>query len=68
MKDNIGTIGITDVAAEALGDVVFVELPAVGRVVAAGLELLHVFLFIQINTYNSNFQRIIWLCRICQSC
>ena len=38
VKDNIGTVGITDVAAEALGDVVYVDLPAVGRVVAAGLE------------------------------
>lgn len=30
------TIGITDYAAEKLGDVVFVELPAVGTVVAEG--------------------------------
>ncbi len=30
------TIGITDHAQEALGDVVFLELPTVGRVVKAG--------------------------------
>lgn len=30
------TVGITAVAAEALGDVVFVELPAVGSTVEAG--------------------------------
>ncbi|MDR6865563.1 glycine cleavage system H protein [Microbacterium resistens] len=33
---DVATIGITDYAAEKLGDVVFVELPAVGTVVAAG--------------------------------
>ena len=32
------TIGITKFAAEALGDVVFVELPAKGRKVGAGAE------------------------------
>ena len=30
------TIGITDHAQEALGDLVFIELPAVGRTVSAG--------------------------------
>ena len=30
------TVGITSVAAEALGDIVFVELPAVGDTVEAG--------------------------------
>lgn len=30
------TIGITAVAAEALGDIVFLELPAVGTAVIAG--------------------------------
>ena len=30
------TIGITDHAQEALGDLVFIELPAVGRTLAAG--------------------------------
>jgi glycine cleavage system H protein len=33
-KDGTVTIGITDFAQEALGDVVFVELPEVGRKVA----------------------------------
>lgn len=32
VEGNIGTIGITDFAQDQLGDVVFVELPAVGRV------------------------------------
>ena len=36
--DGSVTIGITDHAQEALGDIVFLELPAVGRVVAAGEE------------------------------
>jgi glycine cleavage system H protein len=30
------TVGITDHAQEALGDIVFLELPAAGRTVAAG--------------------------------
>jgi glycine cleavage system H protein len=34
--DGTLTIGISDHAQEALGDVVFLELPAVGRVVKAG--------------------------------
>jgi len=33
-----GTVGITDYAQHALGDVVFVELPAAGREVAQGAE------------------------------
>ena len=36
--DGSVTIGITDHAQEALGDIVFLELPAVGRVVTAGEE------------------------------
>ena len=34
----VGTIGITDYAQEQLGDLVFVELPEVGREVAQGDE------------------------------
>jgi glycine cleavage system H protein len=34
--DGTLTIGITDHAQEALGDLVFIELPAVGRVVKEG--------------------------------
>lgn len=34
--DSTLTVGITDHAQEALGDVVFLELPAVGRKVTAG--------------------------------
>ncbi len=33
---DVATIGITDHAQEALGDIVFVELPETGREVAAG--------------------------------
>ncbi|ANF58262.1 glycine cleavage system protein GcvH [Halotalea alkalilenta] len=36
--DGTVTIGITDHAQEALGDVVFVELPEIGRSLAAGDE------------------------------
>lgn len=35
---DIGTIGISDYAQEQLGDVVFVELPAVGKQLAKGDE------------------------------
>lgn len=36
--DGTITVGITDHAQEALGDIVFLELPAVGRVVKARQE------------------------------
>ncbi len=36
--DGTVTVGISDHAQEALGDVVFVELPEVGKTVAAGQE------------------------------
>lgn len=36
LEDNSVTVGISDHAQEALGDVVFVELPEVGKQVAAG--------------------------------
>jgi glycine cleavage system H protein len=36
VKGNTGLVGITDHAQEALGDIVFVELPKVGAQVAAG--------------------------------
>lgn len=36
MDGDAATVGITDHAQNALGDVVFVELPEVGRVVEAG--------------------------------
>jgi glycine cleavage system H protein len=37
-EDGIATVGITRYAADQLGDVVFVELPAVGKIFAAGAE------------------------------
>lgn len=36
MEDGIATVGISDFAQDALSDVVFVELPEVGEIVAAG--------------------------------
>ena len=36
IKGNIGTIGITEYAQSELGDVVFIELPAIGKKVEAG--------------------------------
>jgi glycine cleavage system H protein len=36
VTDGVATMGITDYAQDALGDVVFVGLPEVGRSVAAG--------------------------------
>ncbi|MGW2049146.1 glycine cleavage system protein GcvH [Streptomyces sp. NPDC001858] len=35
-EDGVSTVGITEHAANALGDVVFVQLPAVGDTVTAG--------------------------------
>lgn len=35
-EDGVSTVGITEHAADALGDVVFVQLPEVGATVAAG--------------------------------
>lgn len=35
----IGTVGITDFAQNALGDITFIELPELGREVAKGQEL-----------------------------
>jgi Glycine cleavage H-protein len=36
ISGNIGTIGITDHAAGALGDIVYIELPQVGKSFKAG--------------------------------
>jgi glycine cleavage system H protein len=36
---NVGTVGITAYAAEKLGDVVFVDLPAIGKHVAKGGDM-----------------------------
>lgn len=36
--DGLVTVGITDHAQSQLGDIVFLELPAIGRIVAAGEE------------------------------
>ena len=37
-SSSIGTVGITEYAQKALGDVVFVELPSAGTEVAQGGE------------------------------
>jgi glycine cleavage system H protein len=36
VEDDVVTVGISDFAQDQLGDVVFVELPAVGTIVEAG--------------------------------
>ena len=36
MSGDVATVGITDYAADKLGDVVYVDLPAVGTTVTAG--------------------------------
>lgn len=38
IEGDVATVGITDFAQKALGDVVYVELPEVGRSVKAGEE------------------------------
>lgn len=38
IEGDVGTIGITDYAQSQLGDVVFVELPALGKTLAKGVE------------------------------
>jgi glycine cleavage system H protein len=35
---DVGTVGITDFAQHALGDIVFVELPAIGKTLAKGAD------------------------------
>ena len=39
VEGNVGTVGITQYAQEQLGDVVFVELPEVGRKAEQGKEI-----------------------------
>lgn len=39
VEDSIAVIGITDFAQEQLGDITYVELPAVGAVLEAGQEM-----------------------------
>lgn len=39
LDGNIGTIGISEYAQSQLGDVVFVDLPAIGKQVTAGGEM-----------------------------
>ncbi len=39
VEDEIGTVGITHHAQKELGEVVFIELPAVGKRVKAGQEV-----------------------------
>ena len=38
IEDGVGTIGISEYAQGKLGDIVFVELPEVGKVLAKGQE------------------------------
>ena len=38
VEGGVGTIGITHFAQEKLGDIVFIELPAIGKVLSKGQE------------------------------
>jgi glycine cleavage system H protein len=38
LDGNVATVGITDYAQSQLGDIVFVELPAIGKKVEKGVE------------------------------
>ena len=38
-KNNIATVGITNHAQESLGDIVFIELPKVGKILKAGEQV-----------------------------
>lgn len=38
VDDSVGTVGITDYAQDALGDIVFIELPQVGQHLSVGDE------------------------------
>lgn len=39
LEDKVGTVGVTDYAQKELGDVVYVELPEVGKEINAGDEV-----------------------------
>lgn len=38
VKDSVGTVGVSQFAQKELGDIVYVELPVVGKTVKAGQE------------------------------
>lgn len=38
VKDGVGTVGVSDYAQKELGDIVYIELPKVGKAVKAGEE------------------------------
>ncbi len=40
VKDGVGTVGVTEYAQKELGDIVFVELPKVGKQVKKGEEVV----------------------------
>ena len=39
LEDQVATIGITDFAQESLGDIVFVELPIIGKLIKKGDQI-----------------------------
>ena len=39
LNDDIATVGITNHAQESLGDIVFIELPEIGRLVKSGDQI-----------------------------
>ncbi len=40
IQDNIATIGISDFVRKEFGEIVYVELPAIGKVIEAGEEVV----------------------------
>lgn len=39
LEDNVGIVGITEYATQQLGDIVYVELPSLGRTFVAGAQV-----------------------------
>ena len=39
LNDDIATVGITNHAQESLGDIVFIELPEIGRLIKSGEQI-----------------------------
>ncbi|KAG6559041.1 Glycine cleavage system H protein [Candidatus Rhabdochlamydia oedothoracis] len=39
MEDEVGTVGITHFAQKEMGEIVYVELPSIGKLVKAGQEI-----------------------------
>jgi glycine cleavage system H protein len=69
LEGDVATMGITDYAQGALGDVVFIELPAVGRKVKQGesfvvVESVNSTLSSAPETINQHPYEAGWICKI----